>query len=144
MANNYDPVTSNLADFGRRELAELRDILTAWIDNGLPEDFYDEGVTVAFNRNSGFVFLTNEDYQAAILGDDGQLYSWYFTPYYGHEGTYYDLIDEVDDWADDVSDDYEYLKDLATEVYNDEETAAKLDALINAVNGEGDEDEEEE
>lgn len=144
-SNNYDDgvMTTNLADFGRRELAETRDLLDAMLNNGLPDDFYDEGVVVAFNRNSGYVFLTNDEYQVAMVGDDGKLYSWYDTPYYGHEGSYEDLLAEAldGDWDDDVSDDYEYLKDLAENVYDDEENAEKLQEIIDRINGGLDEEE---
>ena len=143
-SNNDDMLTTNLADFGRRELEETRDLLDAMLKNGLPEDFYDEGVVVAFNRNSGYVFLTNDEYQVAMVGDDGKLYSWYYTPYYGHEGSYEDLLAEAldGDWDDEVSDDYEYLKDLAENVYDDEENAEKLQEIIDRING-GSNDEEE-
>ena len=85
MASSNDPTTTNLADFGMREIEELRDILTAWLDHGLPDDFYEEDVVPMFNRNSGNVFLTNSDYQVAMLAD-GKLESWYYTPYSGYEG----------------------------------------------------------
>lgn len=143
-SSNDDMLTTNLADFGRKELAETRDLLDAMLNNGLPDDFDDEGVVVAFNRNSGYVFLTNDEYQVAMVDDDGKLYSWYFTPYYGHEGSYEDLLAEAldGDWDDDVSEDYEYLKDLAENVYDDEESAEKLQEIIDRING-GDDDEEE-
>ena len=145
-SNNYDDgvMTTNLADFGRKELAETRDLLDAMLNNGLPDDFDDEGVVVAFNRNSGYVFLTNDEYQVAMVGDDGKLYSWYDTPYYGHEGSYEDLLAEAldGDWDDEVSEDYEYLKDLAENVYDDEENAEKLQEIIDRING-GSDDEEE-
>ena len=142
-SNNDDMLTTNLADFGRRELAETRDLLDAMLNNGLPDDFENEGVVVAFNRNSGYVFLTNDEYQVAMVDDDGKLYSWYFTPYYGHEGSYEDLLAEAldGDWDDEVSEDYEYLKDLAENVYDDAENAEKLQEIIDRING-GDDDEE--
>ena len=141
MASSNDPLTTNLADFGYRELEEARDLLDAMLKNGLPEDFYDEGITITFNRNSGYVFLTNDEYQVAMVGDDGKLYSWYDTPYYGHEGSYEDLLAEAldGDWDDEVSDDYEYLKDLAEDVYDDEENAEKLQEIIDRINGGSDE-----
>lgn len=146
MASNNDPLTTNLADFPKRKLEEAKDLLVAMFESGLPDDFYDEGVTIAFNRNSGYVFLTNEEYQVAMVDDEGKLYSWYYTPYYGHEGAYEDLVDEAlgDEWADDVSDDYEYLKDLAEQVYDDEDTAEKLQEIIDRINGDVDDEETEE
>ena len=78
-------VTENLEDFGSRERALLRDLLTAWNEQGLPEDFYSEKVRPAFNINSGYVFLTNEECQVAMLNGD-KLENWYNCFNCGHEG----------------------------------------------------------
>ena len=108
---SYDPYTENLADFGYREYEELKKILEAWFDgNGLPDDFDDSGVRPAFNRNSGYVFLTNDEYQVAIEVD-GQLESFYTTPYEGYEGTFDELLEEAD--ASWNYEDLEYLRDIA-------------------------------
>lgn len=116
MASSNDPTTTNLADFGMREIAELRDILTAWLDYGLPDDFYEDGVTPMLNRNSGNVFLTNSDYQVAMLAD-GRLESWYFTPYAGHEGFLEDLVDDYRSYPDNWDEeDIEYLRDLGADI----------------------------
>lgn len=86
MENVY---TENLADFGSRERAMAAKILAL----PLPSGFYDSGVKLAFNRNSGFVFLVNEDYQAAMLNDDsGKLELFHNTPYDGEEGFLSDLL----------------------------------------------------
>lgn len=128
--------TENLADFGYRELEMLRDLLTAWLDNGLPDDFYDEGVRPAFNTYSGNVFLTNDDYQVC-MEVDGKLESFYYTPYEGYEGFYEELLDEADDsWN---YEDLEYLRDIA-ESRGDNDAVDKLTALMN----ENSEDEESE
>ena len=116
----------DLSNFGYRELKEAMEILQAIIDNGYPDDFYDEGIQIGFNPNSGYVFLTNADYQTAMVVD-GKLESWYFTPYEGHEGFYEDLVDEMDDsWN---SEDIEYVKDLADN-RGDEEVVERCDALL--------------
>jgi hypothetical protein len=85
--------TTNLADFGYREIKMARDLLDAYINNGLPEDFDDSGVTVMMNRDSGNVFLTNEEFQVA-MESDGKLYSFYNSPYEGKEGSFEDLLAE--------------------------------------------------
>ena len=126
-ASSNDPYTENLADFGMREIEELRDILDAWLNNGLPDDFYDEGVRPAFNRNSGYVFLVNDDYQVC-MEVDGKLESFYTTPYSGYEGFYEDLLDEADEsWEEE---DIEFLRDIA-ENRGDDEAVDKLNALLN-------------
>ena len=62
--------TTDLADFGFRERCLLIDILNAWNEQGLPEDFCDEEVQVMFNKSNGFVFLANSEYQDAMMNGD--------------------------------------------------------------------------
>ena len=104
-----DVYTEDLAKFGFRELDIAGDLLKA-IKKGLPSDFDREGIKVGFNMNSGNVFLTNADYQVAMVDDQGYLYSFYSSPYEGKEGSYEDLKEEYDDmhpedqeWFDDLS-----------------------------------------
>jgi len=106
-----DYYTENLADFGRYDIETLRDLLTAWIEQGLPNGFYDSGVKPAMNKNSGNVFLVNDDYQVAMLNDD-KLEIFHSLPYSGEEGFLTDLITEND--AHSLhSEDYEYLVNAA-------------------------------
>lgn len=71
---NETIVTDDLSDFGNRELYEAGQLLTMYARDGA--DFLTEGVKVWFNRNSGCVFLSDEDY------DGGQLTTpvWYYKP----------------------------------------------------------------
>ena len=103
MKNVY--TEKNLADFGSRERAIASKLLAL----PFPDGFYDDGVKLAFNRNSGFVFLVNSDYQCAMLNDaTGNLELWHSTPYAGHEGFLVDLLDEY--YPDSLNaDDVEYL-----------------------------------
>ena len=68
--------TENLADFGYMEQDKAKDIFEAWKLNGLPRDFDNDGVKLAFNMNSGNVFLTNAEYQVSMCGDNEELYSF--------------------------------------------------------------------
>lgn len=101
--------TTDLSKFGYRELDMAGDLLKA-IKNGLPDDFDDDGITVMMNQDSGDVFLTNSDYQVAMVGDDGNLYSWYYTPYEGLEGSFEDLAEQYNDMT---AEDQEYMRDIA-------------------------------
>jgi len=106
MTNGY---TENLSDFGYRELKEAGKLLIA-ISNGLPEDFDDDGIKVGFNMNSGYVFLTNSDYQVAMYDDESEsLYSFYSTPYEGLEGSYEELLQ---DYKDMHSEDQEFMNEI--------------------------------
>ena len=123
---SYDAYTENLADFGYREFDLAADLFVAYKNGGFPDDFDDYGVKLAFNRNSGYVFFTNSNYQVC-MNVDGKLESFYNTPYSGYEGFYEDLVDEADASWD--SEDIEYLIELA-EARDDESTVEKLQALL--------------
>ena len=116
MASYKDTTTIDLGDFGMREIAEARDIFTAWLDHGLPDDFHEDGIVLQFNKNSGYVFLINDYYQIALLAD-GKLESWYCTPYSGYEGFLDDLVDmyneDPESWDEE---DIEYLRDLGADI----------------------------
>ena len=81
--------TTDLADFGLRERALLIDLLQAWGEQGLPEDFSQDEVVPMMNKNSGSVFLTNSEFQCACMNGD-KLESWYNCPNCGHEGFHED------------------------------------------------------
>jgi hypothetical protein len=106
-----DSYTEDFADICScsRERHLLIDIMRAWGDHGLPDDFGDRGVRPAFNRNSGHVFLVNEDYEVAMLRD-GRLERWHSSPYAGHEGFFDDL---AKDYASMCGEDQEWLRDIA-------------------------------
>lgn len=107
MNKSNDVYTEDLSDFGaweRKMAAEL-------LNQPLPATFYDSGVKVAMNRNSGHVFLVNEDYQCAMMNGD-TLEIFHSTPYHGHEGFLTDLLDEYS--PDDLNnEDERYLRDAA-------------------------------
>ena len=100
----------DLSNFGSRELSMAKDILDALMNNGYPDDFYEDDVSIAFNPNSGYVFLTNSEYQSAIEVD-GKLEMWYYLSYAGTEGTAEDLYDKFKD-GDIDEEDYEELAEI--------------------------------
>ena len=100
--------TEDLSKFGYRELDEAGKLLSA-IKKGLPDDFDSDGIKVVFNTYSGNVFLTNSEYQVVMIDDEGNLYSFYSTPYEGREGSFEDLLEEFDDMHPE---DQEYMNDL--------------------------------
>lgn len=83
--SNQETTTTDFAQFAVRERRMAQELLNAWEKQGLPDDFNDDGVTFMFNRNSGNVFLTNSDYQVAMMNGD-TLESSYNCPECGHEG----------------------------------------------------------
>jgi len=77
--------TTDLADFGLREREELVHLLNAWNHQGLPKDFYDVEVRAMMNLNSGYVFLTNSEYEVAMM-NGAKLEMWHHCSNCGHEG----------------------------------------------------------
>ncbi len=77
--------TTDLAQFGSRERWLLVELLTAWDKQGLPDEFCYDEVRPMMNRNSGDVFLTNSEYQTAMMNGD-RLEIWHHCPFCGHEG----------------------------------------------------------
>lgn len=117
-AGSSNPTTTNLSEFSARGRQELMMILRAWELNGLPDNFNTNEVVPMFNKTSGNVFLTNSDYQTAMINPETRnLELWLFTPHDGHEGflddLIYDYMDDPDDWDDE---DVEYLRDLGADV----------------------------
>lgn len=76
-----------------RERYEVLQIINAWNNKGLPDDFYEDNVRLAFNKNSGYVFLVNDDYQCAMMNGNN-LECFYTSPYDGREGFLDDLFSE--------------------------------------------------
>lgn len=111
--------TTNLADFGAREKETAEHLLKAMRVSGLPADFNDDGVEVMFNTMSGNVFLTNSDFQVAMLVDEensDELASFYNSPYEGKEGFFSDLKDEYKEMHPE---DQEWFRQLNDDYYNE-------------------------
>lgn len=124
--------TTNLSEFGYRGLETLKDLLTAMIEQGLPRDFEDRNVTPMCNTYSGNVFLTNSEYQVAMLNGK-RLESWYYLSYSGREGFLQDLIDMYYNNEIDDSEDLEqlmYILEDNKEYELAEEIAAKLEDMM--------------
>ena len=79
--------TTDLSLFGSREWLLLTEILQAWKEQGLPSDFCEDEVIPMFNLDSGYVFLTNSDFQCAFM-NGCKLERWYNSGNCGHEGFY--------------------------------------------------------
>lgn len=101
--------TTNLADFGNRELGMVRDLLTAMLEQGLPDDFHNDEVVPMFSQSSGYVFLTNSEYQVVMLNGD-KLESFYSSPYECREGFYDDLKEQYEDMHEEDKEWFDSLK----------------------------------
>lgn len=99
-------VTTDFSKFGSRERTIAEELLRSWREQGLPEDFWNEEVTIMFNTHSGCVFLTNSEYQAAMM-NGSKLESFYSCPICGHEG-----FKEEMQHNENNAECQEYLKDI--------------------------------
>ena len=109
MNNSY---TEDISEFGHRELRMLADLLTAYCEQtDLPSRFYNSGVKPAMNKNSGYVFLVNEEDQVLML-NGSKLDIWHTLPYSGEEG----FLEDFDTEADYHQSDAEYLQDWNLEI----------------------------
>lgn len=86
--------TTDLTKFGYRERKMAEELLKAWREQGLPEDFYEEEVTIMLNTHSGYVFLTNSEFQVAMLNGD-KLESFYTDFETNEEGFKEELSEET-------------------------------------------------
>ena len=87
-------VTNDFSQFGSRERFMAEELLRTWRKQGLPEDFYAGEVTIMMNKMSGNVFLTNSDYQVAMMNGD-VLESFYTDFETGEEGFKDELSDDA-------------------------------------------------
>lgn len=117
-----ETITTNIANMYAIELDMAIKLLEA-AKKGYPEDFDLDEVQLLNNRNTGDVFLTNESGQLCIASE-GELYSYYFLPACGKEGTIYDLVAEYT--KVELEEDREYIQHVVTTFYNDEFTLPKL------------------
>lgn len=76
-------------DFGLRELRIAAELLAAFCQQ--PPRWLRGGLHLTMNTHNGNVFLTDEDFNVAML-NCGALDAWLFTPYDGHEGFLDELI----------------------------------------------------
>src|SRR5678815_1789394 len=87
-------VTADLSDFGYRELAMAADLLQAYKERDKDNTrLLGDGLSLCMNTNSGYVFLTDEDYNVAMMNGD-VLEDWHTCSECGHEGFAEDLDDE--------------------------------------------------
>ena len=116
--------TTNLAEFGYRELALAGEILTAYADrkDACPY-FTGEGVQLMMNTHSGNVFLTDEDCNVLMMNGN-KLEGFYSNPYEGHEGFFEDLLNDWNEnWHEEDSD---YLVRLAKDWNRKDELPEEL------------------
>ena len=86
--------TYDLRDFRLRELALATELLSAHLSGDRNEAKLGTSIQLGFNRNSGKVFLADEDYRVAMMYG-GFLLEWHSCHECGHEGFAEDFFDEA-------------------------------------------------
>jgi len=81
-------VTADISRFGGREIQEAIELLTAYMKQDTR--WLGDGLTLNFNMDSGYVFLSDEDYNVGMM-NRGELEQWFSCPYCGHEGFLEDM-----------------------------------------------------
>lgn len=84
--------TTDLRDFGFRELKMAAKLLAAYCEN--PPAYLGGGVHLMMNMNSGYVFLTDEDFNVAMMNGD-TLEQFHSCPECGAEGFAEDMPDNA-------------------------------------------------
>ena len=83
--------TDDLRAFGFRELKMAAELLSAYCQD--PPGFLGHGVHLMMNTYSGCVFLTDEDFNVAMMNGD-RLEQFHFCPECGAEGFAEDMPDK--------------------------------------------------
>ena len=115
--------TEDLSKFGYREKAIANDLIQALNNKKTPDDFDLSGVKVAFNMMSGYVFLTNDEYQVCMIDDENNLYSFYTLMYEGLEGDFDELLGQYEDMHPE---DQEQFRDIAQNIGREEEIKCNI------------------
>ena len=75
-------IIEELSEMSSNELAEVAILLTHFAQN---PTILDDGVHACVNRRSGFIFLSDSDYNVALM-NQGKLERFYTCPNCGEEG----------------------------------------------------------
>lgn len=67
------------------------ELLTAYVEN---TDILGDGTTIAMNRDSGYVFLTDEDYRVVMMNGN-KLEEFFSCGECGHEGFREEFVDSI-------------------------------------------------
>ena len=87
-----DVVTKDFSKFGSREREMASELLAAYGTDKDKTKFLGQGVEVCFNTHSAYVFLSDEDFNVAIM-EGGELVDFITCPNCGHEDSLPDFLE---------------------------------------------------
>ena len=91
-------VTADFSQFGIRELIFAQLLLKAYAEQGA--EFLGCGLTLNFNTQSGYVFLSDEGYNVGVLDEtEEHIVQFYSCPQCGYEGTQHEALDNGCDFV---------------------------------------------
>lgn len=83
---NLDLLQADFTGFGYRELDMAGALLNAIAKDGIPQELeLSLPIKIAFNANSGNVFLTDEEFNVVMENENGEMENWLFCGECGHE-----------------------------------------------------------
>ncbi len=101
-------LTSNLEQFGVEGLHEAKQIMEAWLLDGLPSKFYDAGISIKIDVTTEMVYLINEDEQKAA-----------YNPRTGKLEIYHVLPSGLEDFESEIINRNDTLSEEDTEYYSE-------------------------
>lgn len=98
----------NLEEWPKEDLTIVAKMIELFRDGKYSKDFYPAEVTILKNPDLNVIYMTNADYYAAVY-KDGELVSYYTSPYAGIEGTFEELSEQYDEMSEE---DKEWFNDI--------------------------------
>lgn len=93
-----DIVTADFSKFGTSELILAAKLLELYAEDGA--EFLGNHLTVSFNMYSGYVFLTDEDYNVGVLNSaEEHIVQFFSCPECGYEGTQEEALTDGKDFC---------------------------------------------
>ena len=95
MVEHDEIVTSDLSQFGRADINEAKRLLSAYLFDNETKMLNDYGIQIYMNKHSGMVFLSDEDYNVAVVVETKEhgdiLIDWIVCPECGYEENQHDF-----------------------------------------------------
>ena len=100
--------SDNLENWSKEDITTVIKMLELFRDGKYSNDFYPEDVAIFKNTDLNIIFMANDEYSVLVY-KDGELISYYTSPYAGLEGTFEELSEEYEDMCEE---DKEWFNDI--------------------------------
>lgn len=99
----------NLETWSKEDLTTVIKMIELFRDGKYSKDFYPTEVTILKNPDLDVIYMTNEDYYVVVY-KDGELVSYYTSPYAGIEGTFEELSEQYDEMCEEDKEWFDEIK----------------------------------